>query len=325
MRKTKKYAKRRFMRFTVLIVICIFTSALAIHLIGNNPFNPKSVDPILTKEEILANYMDKLNIDKTLPVITVDQNGQGDFVTINAAIKHISDASIQAIIFVQSGDYIENLSLIGSTATIIIGENVTETKIISYDDDYYHPPMEVSGNAIFANIQFLALRPEIPKSSKSKFQTYAVHIDFPGEGKIIFQDCVLFSAFNSGVGIGTHENQTIQFSSTMIMTDEQNSSAFYAHNNIASDVKNQNIIIDGATLYSEYSHGLRIDDANQFFGNSYGNDMTFSINNSTVRSGNSDVSPVYFLTDPKPGLQLSGCIKLSPTSSGNSTDMLNYK
>jgi pectinesterase len=124
----------------------------------------------------------------------VDQNGTGDFKTVQEAINHVPDLrKNRTTIFIKTGTYHEKL-IIGPTKTnlTLIGENATNT-ILTFDDyaskkNIFGEEIGTSGSSstyVFAE-GFIAKNITFENTSGLVGQAVAIRID--GD-KVIFDNC----------------------------------------------------------------------------------------------------------------------------------------
>ena len=102
-------------------------------------------------------------------------------------------------ILVLPGTYIDNVDVQNKTANIV-GVDKNLCSLISYEQDYTKPPLEVSAGKV-ANMTIEAINDGRHKSDVS---AYAIHSDFNylTDKTLVIDNCVIKSDYNSSIGIG---------------------------------------------------------------------------------------------------------------------------
>lgn len=246
-----------------------------------------------------------------------------DFSTLASASNYVNNLEERKTIEVSPGEYTEVLVLKGNQYVDMTSINKRTTLIKDTSGAYENSPLTISGEGYFKNLTFLATNSgTLPQKT-----SYAAHIDYEGEGTLVFEDCDFVSYQNSAVGIGTHMNQTIIFRRCRFVNNtipEKDGGALYMHNNVNDSVVKQRIIFENCYMYSETGLFLRVDDANAM-NSGNGNDCEITFINNYLFSemkGLAGISLRAGSTQTGDGC-LIGNIKLSKMSHGNNIDVLN--
>ena len=156
-------------------------------------------------------------------------------------------------ILVLPGTYIDNVDVQNKTANII-GVDKNLCSLISYDKDYYKPPLEVSAGKI-ANLTIEAVS---DGRHDSELSAYGIHADFNylTDKTLTIDNCVVKSDYNSSFGIGLRRG-TITISNCVF--DD-----IFFHDSADADIKGeQNIkLINNSftdmTIHSQEREGAKI-------------------------------------------------------------------
>ncbi|MCV3328565.1 hypothetical protein NVV76_10440 [Pediococcus ethanolidurans] len=139
--------------------------------------------------------------------LVVDPGGNGDYVKVQDAIN-AADAG--TTITIMPGDYYECVDAKDKRVNLV-GYSASATRIISTNDSYYHPALEMaSGSA--SNLSFISQRPT-GMADPSYWMPYGVHLDYDGSAHQIlaFENCVFRSDWNAAVGIGMRVGENLSF------------------------------------------------------------------------------------------------------------------
>lgn len=251
------------------------------------------------------------------------------FPTITGAINYInSNYDAFKTIEVSPGTYKESIAMKATKIVDIVSKNKQRTVIRDDSGAYEKSPFSGSGNGYFQNLTFLATHDDVLGALPSK-TAYAAHIDYVGEGTLVFEDCDFISYQNSAVGIGTHENQTIIFRRCSFRNNTlpaNDGGALYFHNAVTNGVENQKLIFEDCTIVSETGLYLRIDDANLMNGGT-GSLLDVTFLRCNFFSNVSGASNSGLSLRAGSGQTAEGCIigniKLNKRSTGNNISKLN--
>ena len=261
------------------------------------------------------------SLDTPSSVLTVAKNS-GIFDTVGAASNSIKLSQQRQTIILYPGIYKEVVDLRSNQFVDIVSLNKETTRILDSTGDYDNSPLNISGNGYFKNLTFVASHDDLVGPLPDK-KSYAVHIDHPGSGGLIFEDCNFMSYQNSAVGIGMHQSQTVIFKRCTLYSDSDYGACMYAHNNVTSGVKNQLLIFEDCKFISEKGDSLRLDDSNIIFDDGLGNDMTVKFINNYFYSKEKGKGTLSVSHAPIGTGTICGRIKLDQSSSGNNIPELN--
>lgn len=252
--------------------------------------------------------------------------GAGGFPTILSAVEALGGGHVTPItIHLGEGIYDEELKLHNRKITFI-GANKNKTVIIGHTGDYWHPPLEISGEIYFQN---LTIKETAENISSPAMLAYSAHLDYAGEGVMEFFNCIFESKANACVGIGLHHQQILRFKyCDFIQTGNLGGIAFYIHNNVDPDNNTgQRLEVVGCSfrIFGTITTLIHIEDAAWTWqgNNLVDTDSEFLFINNTFYS--SAGTAVASLIPSSFGAgKIAGNIKLSPMSRGNNIAALNY-
>ena len=159
-------------------------------------------------------------------IITVKQDGTGNFTTISEAIANASD---DAIILVYDGTYEESVKTY-SKRVHIIGTN-REKCILSYSGlDYRNPPLEMAKGSV-RNLTIKATN----SGTQGERLAYCVHIDNDNEAneQLTFTNVDFINQVHQAVGIGLRAHFTLEFDMCRFRANDQ--AGLYCHDWETSD------------------------------------------------------------------------------------------
>lgn len=249
-------------------------------------------------------------------------NSNEEVNNISLKIDEIINTKKKTQILLEPGEYKEVIDLRANKFVNIVGLPNKTTKIIDKTGDYYSSPLNISGDGYFKNLTFVANHDEV-NGVMPEITSYAVHIDWAGEGDLLFENSTFISYQNSAVGIGMHQSQTITFKDCIFYTNSDYGASVYAHNNVSSGVTDQLLIFENCLFISEKGDSLRLDDSNIIFDDGLGNDMTVKFINNYFYSKEKKRGTFFAFNKPIGKETLSGRIKLDQSSSGNNIPELN--
>ena len=220
-------------------------------------------------ETINSQLGSKANLEPKHYYVGINQK----FKTINQAIAQWkSDGKVKSIIHISKGEYNEIIALHeGNSYLSIIGENKHDVVIRTKTGYYKDTPVNIQGGeALLKNLtviadhtnnsdyQYIGLETGNP-STDNIGGAYALHVDFPGEGKTVIEDCILISYQNSAVGMGTRSNQQVYFINCEIYsytpssfpTQATQNGAFLYHSASSNNAINQFVSLKDCKLFSE--------------------------------------------------------------------------
>lgn len=255
--------------------------------------------------------------------ITVGNDADCDFTNINNAVAYAkANPTKQFNIHIRNGIYEEKIDLIGNNNISLIGDNVKKCIIIDKTGLYANSPLMLSGSHLIKNLTIIANHDSNP--SYSAPYSYAVHCDYNNAGTILFENCEFYSYQNASVGIGLHQDQTIQFKNCYFYKDSTyDGGCVYWHNSVTSGVTNQILLFDNCTAIAKQGYALKMDDANIGSGNGLGNDMTVTYTRSLFYSETLGKN-CFIVNTPAIGSNtIVGNVKISLTSYSNNLTVLN--
>ena len=260
------------------------------------------------------NYLKLKNpkfIDKYIEI----GKGKTDFETIQSAINYANSTGEVHTINIGKGVYYEALTNY-VLPHLFYGEKGKTIISDVNDSDQKWETLQVA-TGYFEGIYF-----------KREGGGYAVHTDYAGEGVAEFFNCRIESAYGSAIGYGQQHNQSVKFRNCQIIqrVAEASTGILYMHNAVNENVTGGNIEfwyceIDG------FDRVVRIDDANQIYGNDSGSVGRFK----PLFVGNNFRSKNYGVQlDLRNGSKTTyagaiiGRIVLDERSHGNNIAELNY-
>jgi len=286
-------------------------------------------DALFFKADV--SYVDNLKIDLQNTAFVAKSgddataeigNPAKSYLTIQAAVN-ASTGTVDnpQVILIYPGIYEEAVDAIGKYISLV-GVDKGACRIVSNTGNYETPPLECSAGVSAYNLTFEATNLE----GDGFYPSYAIHMDFAGEGVSRFINCDMISHVNAAMGIGLHENQTLIIDNCQLYkySDGRDfaNAALFMHNNLSNGVLNQRIEVKNSYIYSDKGLAIQIDDSNKNTGGT-GNDMSVSFQNNVFSSMDNGLLNSYFFTASTTG-DLAGKIKLTEDSFGNSIRKLNY-
>ena len=165
--------------------------------------------------------------------------------TIQSAINAAVDGDT---IIIEKGVYNESVNMVATNKFLhLIGQGSDATIIQTNGGDYNYPALQI-GCGLVENMGFIttATTPDPGASICS----YAVHIDYDisANNALQFNNCRFKTASQPAVGIGLRENFTLTFNNCSF---EANASAFYCHEQQASNKRNQKVIINNCSIHTK--------------------------------------------------------------------------
>lgn len=150
-------------------------------------------------------------------------------------------------------------------------------------------------------------------------RSYAIHVDYDGEGTCEINNCVLISKQNAAIGSGLHSNQTLKIINCELYSETPQSSsmtgngALFVHDGHNS--VNQKLIVKDCLIKSLYG-------CSHLLNGVYGSEMTAHYYNNVFwceETGKDSIN----LASTTTGVGIAYNIKLGNDSFGNNTDILN--
>lgn len=167
-------------------------------------------------------------------IIRVSKSGNGDYTSINEAVKNAKSGDI---IYVASGTYIESVEAWGKEL-YIIGENMYDTILTNSNDDYSNPPLEMS----CGTLENLSV---IQTGNSGSTHAYCIHSedDFSFNKSFTIRNCYIENAPNSAacIGFGMRGNQKILFDN--VVFKKETHGLFYIHDSNKDEYVGENEII----------------------------------------------------------------------------------
>lgn len=302
----------------------------------------ESFEPKIKSENFGNSSIPKSALDFTVAglhknIIVVDCDGNGDFLTINEALKNISDSvDRKYTLVIMPGEYIESVKLIGRYVTLY-GVNRDECVIKTYTNDYHNPPIDLSTNSHIYNLTIIA--DENEDTTTSSLNAYAIHFDIAGRGYNIndskyqgisrIKNCNLISKNYMALGIGSGNKQHLIIEDCDIYSTK--TSTITLHSYLPSGATNQKVTFNNCKIHTDANNGvITIYDANWKPGLNGGQDSTdtvFTFAHNIFWSeilGHTNLLGRADYPAQENGC-ISGYIKLGVGSYGNNIDDLNFK
>ena len=186
--------------------------------------------------------------NKIVNAIYVGKSNKCDYQDVQTAINSIYDDSAENpyIIYVNAGTYepftmvytdntrIYTVGRVRYISVIGIGDR---NEIIFFDNrgNYKFSPCEIWTNGVIKNLTFIdKTDAEHHTQETDKTFAYAVHSDF-GTCKTRFENCYMYSNAGAAIGIGTWQDEAIEFDNCRFVSDNDGTygdtghGAFFAH------------------------------------------------------------------------------------------------
>lgn len=256
-------------------------------------------------------------------VITVSADGKGQYKTISDACKNAKNGDT---IYIYNGVYYENIDIRDKKLSLI-GESKENCILISNNDSYDNPPLEISKGYV-TNITIYAQRLKNQLLPQKYNPPYGVHIDFDYETKnnLTFSNCKIISDWNAACGIGMRNGFSLLFINCDIRANASNNmGAIFFHDSTNKDLRGKsNLTFNGCNITAHNKVltvlSLGFDDhVNVLFKNNY-----FMSDNSKV-SIDSYNRQIVKTSKNGNGFLNTNTIFLSKESKGNNLPICNYK
>lgn len=179
-------------------------------------------------------------------IFIVNQDGTGDFFSIQEGVNQVSDGDV---LFIYPGSYEENVEIKGKTVHLI-GLDKEQCIILSNAKNYFHVPLTF-GAGVVANLTIHGydagynedIYYELQKVEDAKirraneFPGYAIHIDTDySTGKTLsLLGCKIISETNSCVGIGTRPGNHIVIDGCEFIGENLAGGLFYHNSSNAGE------------------------------------------------------------------------------------------
>lgn len=254
-------------------------------------------------------------------VITVAKTG-GDYSVIMDAVANALDSITNPVtIKVMPGIYNETVSIEGRYISIV-GANKRTCILRNDEDEYFHPPINISSNNNISNMTIISTNDA--EANYIGLHPYCIHHDSSATSGIseIFNCTLIGKNTASAVGIGLATDQTLIINSCD-MTSSVN--GFYAHNQQENGAINQRLIVKNCRIESENEKAIFIQDANHRTTGGFGDaqDTVFSFYNNIFWSLTVGKTDIVGGDAPLDINSKWGYIKLSADSFGNNIAELN--
>ena len=273
--------------------------------------------PIPVYQDILSKAYYAANTPKG--VINVAKAG-GNYTTISEAVNNAGDSPTNPVtIIVHPGVYNESVYIGGGRNISIVG--VDKVTCVLRDDSgvYANAPLEIQGNAYISNMTIVSTHDNDNVTNVDSLRSYAIHVDFDGEGTCEINNCVLISKQNAAIGSGLHSNQTLKIINCELYSETPQSSsmtgngALFVHD--GNNSVNQKLIVKDCLIKSLYG-------CSHLLNGVYGSEMTAHYYNNVFwceETGKDSIN----LASTTTGVGIAYNIKLGNDSFGNNTDILN--
>ena len=286
----------------------------------------------ITESTLFDNFSMKVlietnKVNTNYSYVTVDKNGNGDYTTIQEAIDNYSGTPI----FVRNGVYEEGRLECSDKDITIIGEDKYRT-IIKNKNGLYEEDCLYCSNGVFSNLQFIS---EYVNGESTEIGqqngAYAVHVDSNNQanGTCVFNDCIIISDFNAGVGAGLRKNNTVEFNNCDLISRQYNRGqefanggmgALFVHNNhtgTGNNCPNQVLRLNNCRLKAKLKNVIRIQEISK-----NNAEAILDINNCLIYSETNGVTGVIKYGNVNSFNEMN-IWRLSNTSYGNTVKELN--
>ena len=286
----------------------------------------------ITEAKLFDNFSMKVLIETNkvntkYSYVTVDKNRNGDYTTIQEAIDNYNGTPI----FVRNGIYEEGRLECSDKDITIIGEDKYRT-IIKNKNGLYEEDCLYCSNGVFSNLQFIS---EYVNGESTEIGqqngAYAVHVDSNNQanGTCVFNDCIIISDFNAGVGAGLRKNNTVEFNNCDLISRQYNRGqeftnggmgALFVHNNhtgTGDNCPNQILRLNNCRLKAKLKNVIRIQEISK-----NNAEAILDINNCLIYSETNGVTGVIKYGNVNSFNEMN-IWRLSNTSYGNTVKELN--
>lgn len=252
-------------------------------------------------------------------IINVAKAG-GNYTTISEAVNNAGDSPTNPItIVVYPGVYNESVYIGGGRNISIVG--VDKVTCILRDDsgEYANAPLEIQGNAYISNMTIISTHDNDILTNVDSLRSYAIHVDYDGEGTCEINNCVLISKQNAAIGSGLHSNQTLKIINCELYSETPQSSSMTANGALfvhdGYNAVNQKLIVKDCVIKSLYG-------CSHFLNGVYGSEMIAHYYNNIFWCEETGKDSINLLSTTT-GVGIAYNIKLGDDSFGNNTDILN--
>ena len=230
---------------------------------GNTAFIPEEYSEYYVGLQNSANIIPAPYATKSInfnQIITVDQRGLGDFVTINDAVASITDDSALKpyTIMVYPGIYKEVVAIQGNRHISLIGVNRHDCIIRDDTGLYANCPLQIGGDCTVENLTIITTHNGNPDLPTTGNKAYAIHADYAGAGILTIRNCKLISYQSSAIGAGLYQDQTIFIENCELISHTPASygttpsyGAFFVHANTDSNVTGQVLVVKDCIINSD--------------------------------------------------------------------------
>lgn len=220
-------------------------------------------------------YMKSYVEKRKTGIITVAQDGTGDYTTINDAVRNAGDIGNPTTILIREGVYDEVVYLRNKHEISLVGINRDNCIIKNTRGEYAFSPVMVNGDFEIRN---LTIRMEengfFPTYTDNVFATYpgyALHVDGNSKditkqtiGRIV--NCTLYSEAFPAVGLGINQNQKVIFENCEMIRNctkdyfkqDNWKGALVCHSSNYSPAPNQKFVMKDCILRSNYGYSGNI-------------------------------------------------------------------
>lgn len=273
--------------------------------------------PIPFYQDILSKTYYSTNTPKG--IINVAKAG-GNYTSISEAVNNAGDSPTNPVtIIVHPGVYNESVYIGGGRNISIVGVDKVTCVLREDSGLYANAPLEIQGNAYISNMTIISTHDNDNVTNVDSLRSYAIHVDYAGEGTCEINNCVLISKQNAAIGSGLHSNQTLKIINCELYSETPQSSsmtvngALFVHDGNAA--VNQKLIVKDCLIKSLYG-------CSHFLNGFYGSEMTAHYYNNIFwceETGKDSIN----LHSNGTGVGIAYNIKLGNDSFGNNTDILN--
>lgn len=277
-------------------------------------------------------------------IITVDANGNGDYLTVNDAIDAADDSAANPVtIIINPGVYVESLRLVERYITLIGMDR--ETCIIkTFTNDYLAPPLDLWCGSAVVNLTFYAdadgnTNPEGIGNGRAygihidQNSLYKARIDAAGdvsklEGVVRVENCHVISTYANGIGAGTCPNCTIIIKDCEIETIVKDNDGFmggFRIHNYPYTGTGQKAFIDNCIIHNPWlTPPVMIQDTNHNGGTADNFDTVYTFRNNITYNDDAGLAGTINVNAPHDATCISNYILHGISSVNNSHAALNY-
>ena len=267
------------------------------------------------------------NASVSFPVCVVDQNGNGDYTTIQAAVNATSDGDT---ILIMPGTYFEHVEMWGKNRHLV-GVSKENTIIASTNRYYNNEPLQANIGSV-SNLTIIGGYGLTPIEGDTSSTSYAIHIEYANSSafEFVIDNCNIISNVAPAIGMGVRYNQTVKIKNSLLQTKAKQmwSSVYSEFFNIGgifchNDASGSNLGTNGRLEVTDCElkgviSALTLQSQNN------GNTLTVRfVDNLLWSTENGKTGAVTIRTNPTEGHIAGSDVILDAMSFGNNIEMLN--